>query len=207
MKKSLKLAGVLFLSLGFQATAQAFFIDFENGTDGAAVNDITGVSFQSFNGFDAIYGDSCVTTYNTTSDDGGCSNGGGYHHYGDKWLWAGPNATAQGVIVDFTNNDGTWFTTGYAANSLFYVDAYLTDGSMVSVVGANNYGSPMSFLSVNATTGNFIDYLVLHDSGNYWLVDNMSGDASGVNVPEPSTLAMLGLGIVGFGFMRRRQGS
>lgn len=201
MKKIVLIIGMLF---GFTTYANAFFIDFEDGSDGATVTDIQGVSFVSFNGYDALYGDSCTGGYNTTSDDGGCSNGGIYHHNGDKFLWAGPNASAQGVIVDFTHNDGTWFQTGYSAYSTFYIEAYLTDGTMVSVSGAANTGTPMDYLMVNATAGTYIDYVVLHDTGNYWLVDDMSGDASGVGVAEPTSLFLLGMGLFGLGFFRRK---
>ena len=48
-------------------------------------------------------------------------------------------------------------------------------------MGAANTGSPMGFLTVNATTDAFLDYIILHDTGNFWLADNMEGDTSGVN--------------------------
>lgn len=191
---------VLFLSVG---TSFAFFLDFEDGVEGGTVTDITGVSFQDFNGYDALYGDSRTGGYNTTSDDLGYG-GGSYHHNGNFFVWAGPNADAQGMIVDFTSNDGTYFSTGYSSYSVFYIEAYLTDGSMVSVSGAANTGGPMDFLTISATAGTYIDYIVLHDTGNYWLVDDMSGDASGVGVPEPGTLLFLGAGLLAIAGIRKR---
>lgn len=202
-----KLIYILFFMFGFNTASHAFFIDFEDGTDGALVNDITGVSFQNFNGFDALYIDCSTGGYNCTSDDLGYSNNTGmFHHNGDFSLWAGQQADARGVMVDFTNDDGTWFQTGYSSFTDFHVEAWLTDGSMVSVSGAGNTGGPMDFLYVEASQGLFIDYVVLHDTGNQWLVDDMSGDASGVrSVPEPGTLALLGLGLLGVSVGARRR--
>lgn len=196
MKRVLVLA-VVAIMIGFGGLpAQAWFIDFEDGADGAPVVGIPGIDLQDFNGHNPVYGDTRTGYYNTKSDDLGIG-GGAYHHYGNLWVWAGSAADARGVKVDFTNNDGTFFTTGYSSYATFYVDAYLTDGNVVTVSGPGNVYSPMEFLTVNATPGAFIDFVILHDTGNYWLVDNMSGDASGVNeVPEPSSLLLLGGGIV-----------
>ena len=204
MKKLLVMLSVLFLLAG---TASAdWFLDFEDGADGAEVTDISGVSFESFNGFHPIYGDSRTGNWNTTSDDLGYGSGA-YHHNGNFFVFSSTAADARGMIVDFDNNDGTFFSTGYSSSSIFYVEAYLTDGSMVSVSGAGNLRQPMGRLTVNATAGTFIDYIVLHDSGNYWLVDDMRGDASDVGgaVPEPATFVLFGLGMIGLAGISRRK--
>lgn len=206
MKKKM-LVGLLAstMMLGCVGFANAFSINFESGVDGARVDDITGVSFLNYGGYAPKYLDGRTGAYNVNDADGSYYHGP-YQIQGNFGMWAGPEANAQGVQIDFTNNDGTWFTTAYSANSSFYVDAYLTDGSVVTTFGGNNWGSDMSYLTVNATVGLFIDYVVIHDSGNYWVVDNMSGDASGVNiVPEPTTMLLFGTGLASLAAIGRRK--
>lgn len=208
MRKAMIFLYVVLIFFGMLGNSSAFFIDFENGTNGASVSDIAGVSFHDFNGYMPLYGDSRTGLYNTTSDDLGLSWRDGYfHHDGYFWLWAGNNADARGVIVDFTNNDGTWFTTGYNSCASFYLEAYLTDGTMVSVSGASNVMKPMEYLTVHALANTYIDYIILRhdDVGNSWLADNMSGDASGVgkptdsssDTPEPAAAFLLSIGLMG----------
>lgn len=206
MKKLLLLLSALLIMASLTGNASAFFIDFEDGSDGImGVNDIEDVSFQIYNGSLPLYGDSRTNKYSTTSDDLGYGNGI-FHHNGNLWLWAGMAADATGVKVDFDNNDGTWFQTGYSSTSAFYIDAFLTDGSKVTVKGNANTSQPMDFLRVDASAGLFIDYVVLHDSGNQWLVDDMSGDTSiGATVPEPATMLLFGIGIIGLAGINRRK--
>jgi len=204
------LAGAVVLTFTIAVSSPAsaaFLLNFEGFADGDVATGLGAISFQSFNGYTSIIGNSATNLYNTYSDDLGMGwNGQFYHHNGYNWLWAGPNADAQGVIVDFFNNDGTFLRTGYSSASDFTMEAHLTDGSVVSTVGGANLNSPMGFLQVDANAGTFIDFVVLHDTGNAWLIDDMSGDASGI-VPEPATLTLLGLGGLLAGALRRRRRS
>lgn len=188
MKKRLSLFFSLILILGMAGSASAFFVNFEDGTNGAPINNIPGVSFKSVNGYYAMYGDSRTGKYNTTSDDLGRSyNDAYFHHRGNFWLWAGIYADARGVIVDFTNNNGTWFQTGYSTYGDFILEAHLTNGATVTKSAPTNTYSSMGYLKISAPAGCYIDYVVLKGAaGNVWLVDDMSGDTTGVgNNPPP----------------------
>ena len=109
MKKTL-LAGLAtgLLMFGITGVASAnFLIDFEGGTDGARVDDIAGVSFLNFNNFAPVYLDGSSGNYNI-KDENGTYDYGDYAVNGNFGMYAGPEANAQGVKVDFDNNDGTW---------------------------------------------------------------------------------------------------
>ena len=209
LAKILMTAAMVFVMAG---GANAWFLDFEWGLghDGEAIaSNVLGVEFTTTDGQDWLYGDMWNTTnYNTTSTDMGHSTGGGgYYMYGYVFAWLG---TTQGAgRIDFTNKDGSFFTTGYCANSSFYVEAYDEFDNLIDqAVGGNNFGVGMDFLTVNSTTNN-IAYVMIHDSGNYFCVDNMEGDATGVvppNVPEPTTMVLVGLGLLGIGARLRKRG-
>jgi hypothetical protein len=183
-----------------------FLLNFENGTDGATVNSgVMGITFHDYNGFSPLYSDIRTGAYNAHSDDMNYGSGG-YHMNGYVAVWAGPNADARGVKVTFDNLDGTYFKTGYSSYSTFYLDAYFTDGTSAEAVGGSNYGSPMQYLTVTAPTGKFLESVVMHDTGNYWIIDNVSGDTSGVAPsPEPTTCIAGALLLLPFGLQLLRK--
>ncbi len=108
MKKFLVVMWITLLVFGLPGSSAAFFINFEDGRNSNPVNNIEGVSFKSFSGYNAMYGDSRTGKYNTYSDDQNLSYGKAFfHHNGNFWLWAGVHADARDAIVDFVSNNGT----------------------------------------------------------------------------------------------------
>lgn len=190
-------------------TGHAWFLDFEWGLGHnaeAIASGVPGVHFTTTDGYDWHYGDITTGLYNVTSDNGSTYGHAGYHMSGNVFAWLG---TSQGSgRIDFNNQDGSYFTTGYCANSNFYVEAYDEFDNMIDqAVGGNNFGVGMDYLTVTSAS-NDIAYVMVHDAGNYFVLDNMEGDASGVippNIPEPATMVLVGLGLLGMGAKLRKR--
>jgi hypothetical protein len=212
MMKMTKIAIALLMVFAISGTANAWFLDFEEGLgfdQTPIASSIPGLQFTTTDGYDWLYGDITTGLHNVSNDLGDVYQSGTYNMEGYVFAYLGP---AQGSgRIDFLNKDGSYFTTGYSAGSNFYVEAYDEfDNLLDAASGAPNNdafgGSSLDYLTVSSAS-NDIAYVMIHDTGNYWLTDNMSGDASGVpddEIPEPATLLLLGAGLIGGGILRRK---
>jgi len=213
MMKMTKIAIALLMVFAISGTANAWFLDFEEGLgmdQTPIASSIPGLQFTTTDGYDWIYGDATTGNWNVRNNLGDSWGTANYYMEGYVFAFLG---TTQGTgRIDFLNQDGTYFTTGYSSNSMFYVEAYdAFDNLIMATSGpandlANGDGTSLGYLTVSSATNN-IAYVMIHDTGNYWLTDNMSGDASGVpddEIPEPTTLLLLGVGLIGGGILRRK---
>lgn len=172
------------LSMGFicafvvvftAVSAFAGFIDFEDGTDSVPIrSSIPGLEFTNTAGYDWIYGDWRTGEYNGPYPYGPDPLAEQYWSEGNFFAWLG---TDQGAgVISFTQSYATYFQIGYSAYTGFYLEAYDVNGTLLdSKFGMGNLNTGrLDYLRVEAPG---MAYVVCHDTGNFWLVDNLETDA------------------------------
>jgi hypothetical protein len=192
---SLVILGVIIL---MATSASAFFMNFEEGlgNDGGNITGIPGVTFTNSDGLNWLYADILNGSYNAHSIDTGYGSGS-YQMYGYVSAWLG--TSGNWGRIDFTDKNGTWFQTGVTSSTAFTVEAYNAADVVIATatLAAGNLNQPdMAWLRVDAPIGQNISYVKVHDSDNFWTVDNMTGDMAGGPVPIPGGLVLLGTGML-----------
>jgi len=163
--------------------SQPGFIPFENLADGTNLSAaaIGGVQFTTIGGFTWLVGDFATGNYN------GKYPNGDYTSQGTHWAWLGPN---QGTgRIDFVNGPASYFSLLASVNQTpVSVDAYDSNDNLLESAGPSsiNYNTgSMSELKVSRLTAD-IAYVIVHDTGNFFLVDSICTDAPGVTNPTNS---------------------
>lgn len=180
MKQVLSLMAIA----GLCSSASAYLFTFEMGLgqDGQQILSYNGVSFENDLGDPWVYLDGQY--YNCSSYPSGAW-GGAYWINDNVAAWATQNSSYGKIIID--NADATYFEVGYSAYSNFFLEAYDVNDVMVDMdAGGPNLRVPNSNengpsrLHVDAPSGTYIAYVIVHDSGNFWVIDNVETDASGI---------------------------
>jgi len=164
------------------------FIDFENGVDSNPIRStIPGLQFTTTQGYDWVYGDWRTDDYNGPFPDGK------YYSNGNFFAWLGPNQGAG--RIDFVNSCATYLQVWVSSLRGLTADAYYADGrlSATASVGGNLDTGRMVRLRVDAPPGDCFSYVIFHDTGNYWLIDDLSTDAGGVPATRPPVIILHGL--------------
>ena len=174
------------LVLLFPSPAQADgFIDFENGVDGQTIQStIPGLRFTTTANYDWVYGDWRTGDYN------GPYPVGAYYSNGDFFAWLGPN---QGYgRIDFTEGCATYLQVYVSSLAGLHMDAYYPDNTLAATasVNGNLFTGQLARLRVDAPPGDCFSYVILHDTGNYWLIDDLSTDALGGPATRPPAIVL-----------------
>jgi hypothetical protein len=154
------------------------FIDFEGLSEGQTLGEVIyGVKFTTTDSQDWRVG-----TWSSNNYNGKYPSRGMYTSQGDAWAWLGPSQGSG--IITFTKGKATYFSCLVSTASNVQVDAYDANGQLIATSGVarNNLGTgTMDRITVTSPYRN-IQYVVVHDSGNYWLIDCISTDAPGVEL-------------------------
>ena len=158
-------------------------VDFEDGTEGQIISStIHGLQFTTTYGIDWKYADIRTDNYNvnpygTTA----------YECNGNFFAWLGVSGDAG--RIDFTEGDASYFSILVSTLSGVTIDAYDSSDNLIDTSGwadDNTYTTTMTRLTIQHPD---MSYVIIHDTGNYWLMDDLVTDAPGIDRVLDKTLS------------------
>lgn len=160
-----------------------FFLDLEAGIDEVEIEStIPSMEFTNTGGLNWQYGDIRTGEYNVYP-----YLDGDYETNGNFFAWLGPSG-AEGRI-DFLGGGASYCSILVSTVSGVTLDAYDSDDTLIANSGSagNNAGTrTFTRLTVEAPAGETIAYVIIHDTGNYWLMDDLCTDANKAVIPVPT---------------------
>jgi hypothetical protein len=199
-----KIAAALFALFAIAGTANASVIsngNFEQGLAGWTMTGNAVLATQYGAGFN--WGGGSVAQNGTYAIS---FNGGNLPSTGAIWQsFATVIGTTYSVQFDYGSTSPwaqsmNWTVLG--ANQGTIDSARVTDNNTAGLLNTYNFTFVANSLS---STLRFNDYVGNNSNSNDGLLDNISVNANPSAVPEPGSLALLGLGILGVGMVRRRK--
>ena len=173
----------LFMYMSPPAVAYETTMTFEEflGQDDAEIGRFyPGVHFVEItSGEDWIVSDVTTGNYNASSWPSGEAWGtGNYWMYDYVSAWT--SVVGEGGKIIFDAPNVTFVEIGYSCSSQLNLYAYDINENQIdsdsqpgNLRYENNNETGPGTLRVDAPSGNFIKYIIIHDTGNYWLVDNI----------------------------------
>jgi len=154
---------------------QPGYIDFEGLPDhyDLSASAIGGVQFTTTNGYTWEVGDFASREYDGKYPEGD------YTSQGTNWAWLGPEEGAG--RIDFVNGPASHFSLLTSAGTTVELEAYNASGELLATAGPispNIDTGTMDELRITRSTPDMA-YVIVHDDGNYFLVDSICTDAPG----------------------------
>jgi hypothetical protein len=160
-----------------------FFLNFEAGIDDIQIEStIPSMEFTTTGTLNWVYGDIRTGSYNVDH-----SGSLGYVTNGNFFAWLGTLGD-QGRI-DFLGGGASYCSVLVSTASGLTLDAYDSGGTLIATSGwavNNTYSGKFTRLTVEAPAGKTIAYVMVHDTGNFWLMDDLCTDANKAVIPVPT---------------------
>ncbi len=160
-----------------------FFLDFEAGIDAIEIEStIPSMQFTNTGGLNWQYGDIRTDKYNVYP-----YGTEAYDTNGNFFAWLGP--TGDAGRIDFLGGGASYCSVLVSTVSGVTLDAYDSDDNLIATSGwaDSNVGErKFTRLTVEAPAGQTIAYVMVHDTGNYWLMDDLCTDANKAVIPVPT---------------------
>ena len=190
-------AHALLIEYNYETTLSLRFGEDRSGLDGATISTTAFIDVSSR--YEDLFGYPAVPTLKesvTITGSSVAANNGTYHFANNlifyatfAGLWDG------GTFADFTLGDGEELRTHYRTNPS-------EDGATVE---AGDYVHLSQFTPATSIDATWV--LLGYSAGSFTYYNQLNSKvtASFVQVPEPSTFALFGIGLVGVALMRRRR--
>lgn len=121
-------------------------------------------------------------------------------HSGENVL----DVSGGSIRIDFTtpvSRVGTWYSTAYSGA---FLEAYDSEGALIK---STSGGPSYTYSSYIELSGSNIAYVIIHDSGGWFTIDDLTYETPDTSIPEYPSIVLPIAAIMGlmFIFQRRRE--
>ncbi len=155
------------------------FMDLELGIEASEIEStIPGLEFTTTYGLNWRYGDIRTGNYNVNPYGAGI-----YETNGDFFAWLG--VSGDSGRITFTGGTASYLSLLVSTGSGVTIDAYDEDGALVGNSGWSNANTGTGSVTRLTVEADEMAYVEVHDTGNYWLIDDICTDAPPPCQPLP----------------------